>query len=232
MDGIEPGEVLLLEIMEDEDGDDCCVPIEDRPSWTGSGRSSSVCTTKMTTRRRGRRGRQAYPQWLLRKGDRVKQRTCFNGRVCAGGEANCGTASRAPVPAGRLCSPCGRILNWPKSGFILRWEKALRGGRPARFFGSLSVHFSGGHVLPVLRACGCSEWVYFPVLCVFRSTESVCSSVCAAGVAILYLGQLSFTGTKAGILRFCGLICLHMVPGKTVGEGREECFMFSLPGAL
>jgi len=29
VDGIEPGEVLLLEIMEDEDGDDCYVPIED-----------------------------------------------------------------------------------------------------------------------------------------------------------------------------------------------------------
>jgi len=29
VDGIEPGEVLLLEIVEDEDGDDCYVPIED-----------------------------------------------------------------------------------------------------------------------------------------------------------------------------------------------------------
>jgi uncharacterized protein YrzB (UPF0473 family) len=29
VDGIEPGEVLLLEIMEDEDGDDCYVPIQD-----------------------------------------------------------------------------------------------------------------------------------------------------------------------------------------------------------
>ncbi len=29
VDGIENGEVLLMEIMEDEDGDDCYVPIED-----------------------------------------------------------------------------------------------------------------------------------------------------------------------------------------------------------
>lgn len=29
VDGIENGEVILLEIMEDEDGDDCYVPIED-----------------------------------------------------------------------------------------------------------------------------------------------------------------------------------------------------------
>jgi len=29
MDGIEPGEVLLLEIVEDEDGEDLYVPIED-----------------------------------------------------------------------------------------------------------------------------------------------------------------------------------------------------------
>jgi len=29
VDGIKSGEVILLEIMEDEDGDDCYVPIED-----------------------------------------------------------------------------------------------------------------------------------------------------------------------------------------------------------
>ncbi len=29
MEGIENGEVLLMEILEDEDGDDCYVPIED-----------------------------------------------------------------------------------------------------------------------------------------------------------------------------------------------------------
>ncbi len=29
VDGIKNGEVILLEIMEDEDGDDCYVPIED-----------------------------------------------------------------------------------------------------------------------------------------------------------------------------------------------------------
>lgn len=29
VDGIQNGEVILLEIMEDEDGDDCYVPIED-----------------------------------------------------------------------------------------------------------------------------------------------------------------------------------------------------------
>lgn len=29
VDGIQNGEVILLEIMEDEDGDDCYVPVED-----------------------------------------------------------------------------------------------------------------------------------------------------------------------------------------------------------